>query len=205
MLAQEEARALQHSYIGTEHILLGLLRVDEGLAARALESLGLTLQTARTQVVRIVAPSEEVTSGQIPFTPRAKKVLELALREALALSHDYIGTEHVLLGIVRDNEGVAMRVLAHFDVDAAKVRNEVIRLLPHSEGQQRGQGSGAVRPGELKFTVGPNLELRRVLMAAAGRALTDERNEFGLADLLAAAAEIHNAGATDTDTPQRPE
>ena len=98
VLAQEEARTLKHNYIGTEHILLGLLREEEGLAARVLESLDITVERVRAQVVRIVGSGEEVTSGQIPFTPRAKKVLELALREALSLGHNYIGTEHILLG-----------------------------------------------------------------------------------------------------------
>src|ERR687885_250535 len=104
VLAQEEARTLKHNYIGTEHILLGLLREEEGLAARVLESLDITVERVRAQVVRIVGSGEEVTSGQIPFTPRAKKVLELALREALSLGHNYIGTEHILLGLVRETE-----------------------------------------------------------------------------------------------------
>ncbi len=118
VLAQEEARTLKHNYIGTEHILLGLLREEEGLAARVLESLDITVERVRAQVVRIVGSGEEVTSGQIPFTPRAKKVLELALREALSLGHNYIGTEHILLGLVRENEGVAARILLDFDADS---------------------------------------------------------------------------------------
>ena len=129
VLAQEEARTLKHNYIGTEHILLGLLREEEGLAARVLESLDITVERVRAQVVRIVGSGEEVTSGQIPFTPRAKKVLELALREALSLGHNYIGTEHILLGLVRENEGVAARILLDFDADSEKIRNEVIRIL----------------------------------------------------------------------------
>src|SRR4030088_3158551 len=127
VLAQEEARMLNHNYIGTEHILLGLLREEKSLAARVLESLDITLEWARTEVTRLVGFSEEVTSGQIPFTPRAKKVLELALREALNLGHNYIGTEHILLGLVRENEGVAARILLDFDADAEKIRNEIIR------------------------------------------------------------------------------
>src|ERR671931_538360 len=127
VLAQEEARTLKHNYIGTEHILLGLLREEEGLAARVLESLDITVERVRAQVVRIVGSGEEVTSGQIPFTPRAKKVLELALREALSLGHNYIGTEHILLGLVRENEGVAARILLDFDADAEKIRNEILR------------------------------------------------------------------------------
>ena len=129
VLAQDEARALKHNYIGTEHILLGLLREEEGLAARVLESLDITVEEVRAQVARIVGQGDEVTTGQIPFTPRAKKVLELALREALSLGHNYIGTEHILLGIVRENEGVAARILLDFDADAEKVRNEIFRML----------------------------------------------------------------------------
>jgi ATP-dependent Clp protease ATP-binding subunit ClpC len=148
VLAQEEARTLKHNYIGTEHILLGLLREEEGLAARVLESLDITVERVRAQVVRIVGSGEEVTSGQIPFTPRAKKVLELALREALSLGHNYIGTEHILLGLVRENEGVAARILLDFDADSEKIRNEVIRMLSGPGGRrQSGQGAGAAAAG----------------------------------------------------------
>src|SRR6201746_814827 len=156
-VAQEEARTLKHNYIGTEHILLGLLREEEGLAARVLESLDITVERVRAQVVRIVGSGEEVTSGQIPFTPRAKKVLELALREALSLGHNYIGTEHILLGLVRENEGVAARILLDFDADSEKIRNEVIRMLSGPGGRRSGSGSGqgaasgtASGPGEGK-------------------------------------------------------
>ncbi|MFL5889886.1 MAG: Clp protease N-terminal domain-containing protein, partial [Solirubrobacteraceae bacterium] len=149
VLAQEEARTLKHNYIGTEHILLGLLREEEGLAARVLESLDITVERVRAQVVRIVGSGEEVTSGQIPFTPRAKKVLELALREALSLGHNYIGTEHILLGLVRENEGVAARILLDFDADSEKIRNEVIRMLSGPGGRRQGQG-GAAQQGEGK-------------------------------------------------------
>ncbi len=148
VLAQEEARTLKHNYIGTEHILLGLLREEEGLAARVLESLDITVERVRAQVVRIVGSGEEVTSGQIPFTPRAKKVLELALREALSLGHNYIGTEHILLGLVRENEGVAARILLDFDADSEKIRNEVIRMLSGPGGRrQSGAGAGCRRRG----------------------------------------------------------
>jgi ATP-dependent Clp protease ATP-binding subunit ClpC len=148
VLAQEEARTLKHNYIGTEHILLGLLREEEGLAARVLESLEITVERVRAQVVRIVGSGEEVTSGQIPFTPRAKKVLELALREALSLGHNYIGTEHILLGLVRENEGVAARILLDFDADSEKIRNEVIRMLSGPGGRQRsGSGGGGAAAG----------------------------------------------------------
>ncbi len=144
VLAQDEARALKHNYIGTEHILLGLLREEEGLAARVLESLDITVEEVRAQVARIVGQGDEVTTGQIPFTPRAKKVLELALREALSLGHNYIGTEHILLGLVRENEGVAARILLDFDADAEKIRNEIIRML--SGPGRRQQGGAASGP-----------------------------------------------------------
>ncbi len=150
VLAQEEARILKHNYIGTEHILLGLLREEEGLAARVLESLDITVERVRAQVVRIVGSGEEVTSGQIPFTPRAKKVLELALREALSLGHNYIGTEHILLGLVRENEGVAARILLDFDADSEKIRNEVIRMLSGPGGRQRQGAQGGQGQGEGK-------------------------------------------------------
>jgi len=129
VLGQDEARHLKHNYIGTEHLLLGLLREEEGLAARVLESLDITVEEVRAQVARIIGEGDEVTTGQIPFTPRAKKVLELALRESVSLGHNHIGTEHVLLGIVRENDGVAARILLDFGADAEKVRNEVIRML----------------------------------------------------------------------------
>ncbi len=145
VLAQDEARALKHNYIGTEHILLGLLREEEGLAARVLEQLDITVEEVRAQVARIVGQGDEVTTGQIPFTPRAKKVLELALREALSLGHNYIGTEHILLGLVRENEGVAARILLDFDADAEKIRNEIIRML---SGPGRRQQGGGAPPGE---------------------------------------------------------
>src|SRR6059036_1311830 len=145
VLAQEEARILKHNYIGTEHILLGLLREEEGLAARVLESLDITVEEVRAQVARIVGQGDEVTTGQIPFTPRAKKVLELALREALSLGHNYIGTEHILLGLVRENEGVAARILLDFDADAEKIRNEIIRML---SGPGRRQGGAQGSSGE---------------------------------------------------------
>ena len=129
VLAQEEARTLKHNYIGTEHILLGLLDEEEGFAARVLRELGVTVEPVRDQVVQIVGHGNESVTGQIPFTPRAKKVLELALREAQSLGHNFIATEHILLGLVRENEGVSSRILLHFGVDAEKIRAEVTRML----------------------------------------------------------------------------
>lgn len=141
VLAQEEARQLKHNYIGTEHLLLGLLREEEGLAARVLERLGVTADRVRSQLVRIVGAGEAVTDGQIPFTPRGKKVLELGLREALSLGHNYVGTEHILMGLVRENEGVAARILTDFELDAETIRNEVIRMLSGPGSRRRVRSS----------------------------------------------------------------
>jgi len=129
VLAQDEARSLGHGYIGTEHLLLGLIREEEGLGARALESLGVSVDEVRDRVVRIVGRGDEVPIGQIAFTPHAKRTLELSLREALSLGHNYIGTEHLLLGLVRDNRGVGAQVLLELGIDAEAVRAEVIRML----------------------------------------------------------------------------
>jgi ATP-dependent Clp protease ATP-binding subunit ClpC len=130
VLAQDEARLLGHGFVGTEHLLLGLLREEAGVAARVLASLEVTLDEVRSRVSEIVAGGEAgATTGQIPFTPRAKNVLELALREALGLGHNYIGTEHVLLGLVREQDGVAARILVDLGADAEKVRGEVLGAL----------------------------------------------------------------------------
>ncbi len=189
VLAQDEARALKHNYIGTEHILLGLLREEEGLAARVLESLDITVEEVRAQVARIVGQGDEVTTGQIPFTPRAKKVLELALREALSLGHNYIGTEHILLGLVRENEGVAARILLDFDADAEKIRNEIIRMLSGPGRRQAGAGGPSgeknkssklldqfgrnftkqAQEGKLDPVVGRQTEIERIMQILARR------------------------------------
>src|ERR687885_342066 len=129
VLAQEEARLLNHNYIGTEHILLGLIHEGEGVAAKALESLGISLEAVRAQVEEIIGQGQQAPSGHIPFTPRAKKVLELSLREALQLGHNYIGTEHILLGLIREGEGVAAQVLVKLGADLNRVRQQVIQLL----------------------------------------------------------------------------
>ena len=130
VLAQDEARRLDHNYIGTEHILLGLLNEGRGVAARALESLGISLEVVRQQVEEIIGRGQGPSpSGHIPFTPRAKKVLELSLREALQLGHTYIGTEHILLGLIREGEGVAAQVLVGLGVDLNRSRQQVIALL----------------------------------------------------------------------------
>ena len=144
VLAQEEARLLNHSYIGTEHILLGLIHEGEGVAAKALESLSISLEAVRSQVEEIIGQGGSSPSGHIPFTPRAKKVLELSLREALQLGHNYIGTEHILLGLIREGEGVAAQVLVKLGADLSRVRQQVIQLLSGYQGPGgSGQGGGA--------------------------------------------------------------
>jgi ATP-dependent Clp protease ATP-binding subunit ClpC len=137
VLAQEEARMLNHNYIGTEHILLGLIHEGEGVAAKALESLGISLEAVRQQVEEIIGQGQQAPSGHIPFTPRAKKVLELSLREALQLGHNYIGTEHILLGLIREGEGVAAQVLVKLGADLNRVRQQVIELLHGYQGKEQ--------------------------------------------------------------------
>ncbi len=153
VLAQEEARLLNHNYIGTEHILLGLIHEGEGVAAKALESLGISLEAVRQQVEEIIGQGGSSPSGHIPFTPRAKKVLELSLREALQLGHNYIGTEHILLGLIREGEGVAAQVLVKLGADLSRVRQQVIQLLSGYPGSQPTQG-GQAPPGSEKATAG---------------------------------------------------
>ena len=135
VLAQEEARLLNHDYIGTEHILLGLIHEGEGVAARALESLGISLEAVRQQVREVVGQGERAPSGHVPFTPRAKKVLELSLREAKRLGHNYIGTEHILLGLVREGEGVGAQVLINLGADLNRIRQAVVGLLGEHPGE----------------------------------------------------------------------
>ena len=142
VLAQEEARLLNHNYIGTEHILLGLIHEGEGVAAKALESLGISLEKVRQQVEEIIGAGQSPPSGHIPFTPRAKKVLELSLREALQLGHNYIGTEHILLGLIREGEGVAAQVLVKLGADLGRVRQQVIQLLSGYSGTKEAPGAG---------------------------------------------------------------
>ena len=146
VLAQEEARLLNHSYIGTEHILLGLIHEGEGVAAKGLEALGISLEAVRAQVEEIIGQGGSSPSGHIPFTPRAKKVLELSLREALQLGHNYIGTEHILLGLIREGEGVAAQVLVKLGADLGRVRQQVIQLLSGYQGpggKAEGEAVGA--------------------------------------------------------------
>jgi hypothetical protein len=200
VLAQEEARILKHNYIGTEHILLGLLREEKGIAARVLESLDITIERVRAEVVRVVGSGEEGTSGAIPFTPRAKKVLELALREALSLAHNYIGTEHLLLGLVRENEGVAARILVDFDADDETIRQEVLRTLETGGGEPpptaRGERiylSGHDDPSRVRIggpvpstaQVPVSDAAQAVLGRAAMEALANGRTKVAARDLLA--------------------
>src|SRR4051812_3736176 len=161
VLAQEEARLLNHNYIGTEHILLGLIHEGEGVAAKALESLGISLEAVRAQVEEIIGHGGSSPSGHIPFTPRAKKVLELSLREALQLGHNYIGTEHILLGLIREGEGVAAQVLVKLGADLSRVRQQVIQLLSGSlgPGGAAGDKAGATAGGSGEPTPSGSLVL----------------------------------------------
>ena len=148
VLAQEEARLLNHNYIGTEHILLGLIHEGEGVAAKALESLGISLEAVRAQVEEIIGQGQSAPTGHIPFTPRAKKVLELSLREALQLGHNYIGTEHILLGLIREGEGVAAQVLVGLGAGLDRVRQQVVQLLANagaSQAEQVAAGPSQIR------------------------------------------------------------
>ena len=147
VLAQEEARMLNHNYIGTEHILLGLIHEGEGVAAKALESLGISLEAVRQQVEEIIGQGQQAPSGHIPFTPRAKKVLELTSREASQLGHHYIGTEHILLGLIREGEGVAAQVLVKLGADLNRVRQQVIQLLHGYQEKEPAAAPGGPRRG----------------------------------------------------------
>jgi ATP-dependent Clp protease ATP-binding subunit ClpC len=182
VLAQEEARMLNHNYIGTEHILLGLIHEGEGVAAKALESLGISLEGVRQQVEEIIGQGQQAPSGHIPFTPRAKKVLELSLREALQLGHNYIGTEHILLGLIREGEGVAAQVLVKLGADLNRVRQQVIQLLSGYQGKEpAAAGTGA--PGE----AAPSTSL---VLDQFGRNLTQAAREGKLDPVIGREKEI---------------
>jgi ATP-dependent Clp protease ATP-binding subunit ClpC len=158
VLAQEEARMLNHNYIGTEHILLGLIHEGEGVAAKALESLGISLEAVRQQVEEIIGQGQSAPTGHIPFTPRAKKVLELSLREALQLGHNYIGTEHILLGLIREGEGVAAQVLQKLGADLNRVRQQVIQLLSgYTGGKETAPGEAPPQGSMVLDQFGRNL------------------------------------------------
>lgn len=176
VLAQEEARLLNHNYIGTEHILLGLIHEGEGVAAKALESLGISLDAVRGQVEEIIGQGGSAPSGHIPFTPRAKKVLELSLREALQLGHNYIGTEHILLGLIREGEGVAAQVLVKLGADLSRVRQQVIQLLSgYGQGGGGGGGAAAGAAGREAGVGGPRGEGGEAGTAAGSQVL----DQFG--------------------------
>jgi ATP-dependent Clp protease ATP-binding subunit ClpC len=183
VLAQEEARLLNHNYIGTEHILLGLIHEGEGVAAKALESLGISLEAVRNQVEEIIGQGGSSPSGHIPFTPRAKKVLELSLREALQLGHNYIGTEHILLGLIREGEGVAAQVLVKLGADLSRVRQQVIQLLSGYSGPaSQGGGGGAVpgaegKPGATPGSGSPEAPSGSLILDQFGRNLTQLARE----------------------------
>ena len=190
VLAQEEARMLNHNYIGTEHILLGLIHEGEGVAAKAMEGMGISLEAVRAQVEEIIGQGQQAPSGHIPFTPRAKKVLELSLREALQLGHNYIGTEHILLGLIREGEGVAAQVLVKLGADLNRVRQQVIQLLSGYQGKEAVAANGpaegtpstslvldqfgrnltqAAREGKLDPVIGRELEIERVMQVLSRR------------------------------------
>jgi ATP-dependent Clp protease ATP-binding subunit ClpA len=158
VLAQQEARMLDHNYIGTEHLLLGLIHEGQGVAAKALESLGISLEAVRQQVEEIIGRGQQVPSGHIPFTPRAKKVLELSLREALQLGHEYIGTEHILLGLLREGDGVAAQVLVRLGADMNRVRQQVIQLVHGHPGEEPVSARTAVLELDTRSTVHTRLE-----------------------------------------------
>ena len=191
VLAQEEARLLNHNYIGTEHILLGLIHEGEGVAAKALESLGISLDAVRGQVEEIIGQGGSAPSGHIPFTPRAKKVLELSLREALQLGHNYIGTEHILLGLIREGEGVAAQVLVKLGADLSRVRQQVIQLLSgygQGGGAQAGRepGAGATSRGEEQGGTAAGSQV----LDQFGRNLTQLAREKQLDPVIGRAKEI---------------
>jgi ATP-dependent Clp protease ATP-binding subunit ClpA len=171
VLAQEEARLLNHNYIGTEHLLLGLLHEGDGVAATALTELGISVEAVRAQVEEIIGQGQSAPTGHIPFTPRAKKVLELSLREAKQLDHNYIGTEHILLGLIREGEGVAAHVLVKLGGDLSRVRQQVIQVLSGSAaaGMEAGAGTRLVRmtvPEELREAEEQLTRVRREKEAA---------------------------------------
>jgi ATP-dependent Clp protease ATP-binding subunit ClpC len=191
VLAQEEARLLNHNYIGTEHILLGLLNEGEGIAAKALESLGISLSAVREQVVEIIGQGQQAPTGHIPFTPRAKKVLELSLREALQLGHNYIGTEHILLGLIREGEGVAAQVLQKLGAELQKVRQTVIQLLSGAGSSEEAAASGSPS-GSMRGSGGSTGESSQgsTVLDQFGRNLTQAAREHKLDPVIGRAKEI---------------
>src|SRR6186713_3001644 len=184
VLAQEEARMLSHNYIGTEHILLGLIHEGEGVAAKALESLDISLEAVRAQVEEIIGQGQQAPSGHIPFTPRAKKVLELSLREALQLGHSYIGTEHILLGLIREGEGVAAQVLQKLGADLNRVRQQVIQLLSGFQGKE------SASSGASSSASGGDAPSSSLVLDQFGRNLTQDARESKLDPVIGREQEI---------------
>jgi ATP-dependent Clp protease ATP-binding subunit ClpA len=180
-LSQEEARRLNHNYVGTEHLLLGLVSEGQGVAAKALESLGISLEMVRAQVEESIGQGQRAPTGHIPFIPRAKKVLELSLREATQLGHNYIGTEHLLLGLVREGEGVAAQVLVKLGADRSRVRHQVIQLLTGHSG-----GMEIVRTQLVRMTVPEDLRQAKEQLAQVRREKEEaiDRQDFERAAAL---------------------
>jgi len=201
VLAQEEARLLNHSHIGTEHLLLGLIHEGEGVAAQALESLGVSLQTVRQQVEEIIGQGQHAPAGRMPFTPRAKKVLELARREALAMGHNYVGTEHILLGLIREGDGVAAQVLVRLGADLNRVRQRVIQLLaghqdePKSGRAARRAGKAGQRQHELLPEILGRVESIDSQLAAIGERVGAGPDVSGLDQQIAQAHRDKEAAA----------
>ena len=197
VLAQEEARLLNHSYIGTEHILLGLIHEGEGVAAKALESLGISLEAVRSQVEEIIGQGGSSPSGHIPFTPRAKKVLELSLREALQLGHNYIGTEHILLGLIREGEGVAAQVLVKLGADLSRVRQQVIQLLSGYQGPAgRTEGGTAGRGQRRRLDQGrPGDATRATARSSTSSAATSPSSPASASSTRSSAAPASSSGS----------
>jgi len=201
VLAQEEARLVNHSHIGTEHLLLGLIHEGEGVAAQALESLGVSLQTVRQQVEEIIGQGQHAPAGRMPFTPRAKKVLELARREALAMGHNYVGTEHILLGLIREGDGVAAQVLVRLGADLNRVRQRVIQLLaghqdePESGRAARRAGKAGQRQHELLPEILGRVESIDSQLAAIGERMGAGPDVSGLDQQIAQARRDKEAAA----------
>jgi len=218
-LAEEEARALHHNYIGTEHLLLGLIGEGEGVAARALESMGISLDAVRQQVEQIIGQGEQEPQEHISYTPRAKKVLELSLREAKALGHNYIGTEHLLLGLVREGHGVAAQVLTALGADLNRVRQQIIQVLHEHQGQQSMTMPAGARFGQSRWKMrGRQAEIREHVEAIGAQLAAIEQRvgagpEIGDLDRqieqarqakgAAAGAEDYETAATLRDQEQR--
>ena len=190
VLAHEEANGFKHDHIGTEHILLGLLREQDGIAARVLRSFDITVERVRGEVVRIVGVGQTAVPAQLPFTPQAKKALMLAHQEALGLGQNYVGTEHILLGLVGANEGPGARILADFDAGHDKIRSEIIRTVASAGPPPRAPAEFEREQPRSGFDewirVGPGAGARRLLVRAAGRALDDGRSEIESRDVLLA-------------------